>query len=423
MLNLRYDVQVASGYLVDAYARKNTCTCCDPKSVANNPSVLERWRREGRADARKFLEAQFGKRLEDLDTSDLLVARRRCTEFLSPRKAKALARPRNKPDFIAQLSAPETHEGLQKLSAADSAAFIRTKYGVDVQHLSKKQMTTLRADVMLLRLLDTAFVAKYILAPARPNMLDMIRALPGTASLAEVNRVLMGLPLRGRKPVFNAVTGLVELEDLTWRNIRLGLDVSTLPVTMRDAYATRLGLAPRKPVKEVREKPRALPRAVVAPAKPVVTPLKAEKPQKGKRDPNTWDALPAMSDDELDALVGLKKPVPKPVFKPVSEPTGVMVGDEIVRFINFKANQGLLPGDIPRGSMAPPSTWSNTDWAIVHRYRQHIDPTWYHNYQPKIDAALRAFTHITGETTASINLGSVFGELLLDLNREYERIA
>lgn len=424
-MKLTYNLNAVHAHIAEAAVRKNQCPCCDPKTVGNQPTILERWRKQARSNTREFLEEQFGKKLEKFDNNDWRIARRRCPEFLSPVKTRALERPTNSTGFIAGLTALESNHGLVKMTAEESEKYILDTYGIPVTELKPHQTAKILKNAALIRVLDTRFVAQYLIPTRAKTMETMLRELSPTASLAECNRVLLALPLRGETPKFNGVTGLVELPPEVWKRIRLNFGATTLPLTMQTSYAGELGLLPKsklpKSRNRVQHEPVApAPRAVVLPPKPVAAkprPAPAKAPH-GKTDPNAHDAeaMPDMSEDDLDDIFGEKK---TPMVR-VANPTGVMHGDEIIRFINRKANEALLPGDFPRGVMTPVASWSNTDWAMVHKYRSNIDPKWSAQYQDRIDSSIRAFKRVTGETTASIGLHSDFGSMLLDVTRELE---
>lgn len=423
-MKLTYDLHAVHAHIAEAAVRKNQCPCCDPATVGNQPTILERWRKQARTNTREFLEEQFGKKLEKFDNNDWRIARRRCPEFLSPVKSRALEKPTNSTGFIAGLTARESDKGLVKMTAAESEQYILDTYGVPVTELKPHQTAKILKNAALIRVLDTRFVAQYLMPSRAKNMEDMIRELQPTASLAECNRVLLALPLRAEKPKFNGVTGLVELPPDAWKRIRLNMGPTTLPLTMQTSYAVELGLTPkkRKTKLQPQEPQRApTPRAVVLPAKPVAAkprPAPAKAPH-GKTNPDARevdDMMPDLSNDDLDDLLEDRKPQ----VVHVAAPVGMLHGDEIIRFINRKANEALLPGDFPRGVMTPIASWSNTDWSMVHKYRANIDPKWYAQYQDRIDSSMRAFKRVTGETTASIGLHSDFGSMLLDVTRELE---
>ena len=389
------------------------CPKCNSKAVEDDPKVLSLWRKQAQDNAEQFLISQFKKPIKALSTNDIARNFKSCLQYMTPQRAKLLkgvAGFKNRVILAARERSPGNFEPISYMDA------IRI-YNETRRSGNEDKVTNARyaKDPVLLQLLPPKFVADKLLQHTTKiglNKLDQIAILPQYATLSECNEALKKFSSEYKLDA----DGNVILPIDTWNRIRNKAGHKTLddwPIAMQKTYGKPGMLLPAKrglkkklkfvthddddsDIKEISKPDQEIDLSVKSKPKPLIPAKHQIKPQAD---------LPKQDYVSLDDW-DKQEVIPK--SKPVNDPTHIMNAREIVEFINRKANEVLLPGDMPRGIMTPVTKWSNLDWLTVHRYKQYVEPAWYKLHLDAINRSLRGFEHVTGETTASVGRGDYY---------------
>lgn len=380
-------------------------------------TAVEAWKREAEENPAGFLESQIGKKLEKFDRADWRDVRVHGLRFLPMKIRKLITSQQGRKSYAFYAALRTANQASKKLSIEESLDLVEHLYRNRYNDLTYKQYMGLKSNTDLLaRLHPTALkmIANSLSSTKRPakegvNVPFMfLKTLPSKATPERIDKALLALPKYGK--LGRMEDGRVVFPENVWKYLRWHR--SELPENVRDRYRTELGYVKRgrKPRSktpeeqselsmklkekqerqnkkriEVRRKEHKPKTKLIVTRKPV----KTEKPNEALDD--RFDEL----DD--DALFS------KPKSVPMVDHGGLLrTENDVIKFINDKANDALLEGEFRRSRTYPVQQWTTPDWALVNVFRDRIYPAFLEEHREKINSALRKLGMTVGASVGTI---------------------